>query len=133
MNSTLICLSLVVTLSLGASLVNLDQEGEVAAELEYEADSYKKELKEIDTGAIIEIDSVESETNPYMKETKNIDSNPYIEATKNMESEVVSLVPEEYLNCTITDYYCNPSGDDLIERVNDPNIMSAKDCHDVCL
>lgn len=38
----------------------------------------------------------------------------------------------DQINCTLTDYFCNPTGADLIERVADRVIKSAKQCHDIC-
>ena len=42
------------------------------------------------------------------------------------------LVTEESLSCTFPDHYCNPTAPDLIRKVEDVTVNSAKECHDLC-
>ena len=37
------------------------------------------------------------------------------------------------MNCTLTDYFCNPSAADLLEKIEDREVRSAKECHDLCM
>ena len=36
------------------------------------------------------------------------------------------------LSCTFPDYYCNPTAPDLIRKVEDVSVNSAKECQDLC-
>ena len=84
--SSLICLSLVVVLSVGASLLNLDMQGEEDETDSYTTENINQEFKDID--------SVETGNSTYIIETENIESgkadpnsDPYSEATINRESD----------------------------------------------
>ena len=37
------------------------------------------------------------------------------------------------MNCTLMDYFCNPSAADLVEKIEDKEVHSAKECHDICM
>ena len=42
-------------------------------------------------------------------------------------------VSHGHMNCTLTDYFCNPSASDLVEKIEDKEVHSAKECHDICM
>ena len=42
------------------------------------------------------------------------------------------IVPEPPLDCTFPDHYCNPTANDLIKKVEDVSVNSAKECQDLC-
>ena len=42
------------------------------------------------------------------------------------------IVTEEPLSCSFPDYYCNPTAPDLIRKVEDVPVNSAKECQDLC-
>ena len=42
------------------------------------------------------------------------------------------IVTEEPLSCSFPDYYCNPTAPDLIRKVEDVQVNSAKECQDLC-
>ena len=47
---------------------------------------------------------------------------------RNREIEII----EEPLSCSFPDYYCNPTAPDLIRKVEDVPVTSAKECQDLC-
>ena len=48
--------------------------------------------------------------------------------TTTEETEII----EEPLSCSFPDYYCNPTAPDLIRKVEDVSVNSAKECQDLC-
>ena len=42
------------------------------------------------------------------------------------------IVTEEPLSCSFPDHYCNPTAPDLIRKVEDIPVNSAKECEDLC-
>ena len=47
----------------------------------------------------------------------------------------VPVCPQGVPPCTVIpyqDYFCNPSGDDLIETVDDPHVKSVQECQHSC-
>ena len=42
------------------------------------------------------------------------------------------IVTEEPLSCSFPDHYCNPTAPDLIRKVEDVPVNSAKECEDLC-
>merc|ERR1719431_338140 len=61
--------------------------------------------------------------NPRMAE---IETDPNTKDSENVKSEV------DHLNCTISDYFCNPTAAALIERVDDHVVKSAEECQFIC-
>ena len=53
-----------------------------------------------------------------------------VETTTTTTTE--EIVTEEPLSCSFPDYYCNPTAPDLIRKVEDVPVNSAKECQDLC-
>ena len=53
-----------------------------------------------------------------------------VETTTTTTTE--EIVTEEPLSCSFPDYYCNPTAPDLIRKVEDVSVNSAKECQDLC-
>ena len=45
---------------------------------------------------------------------------------------IKEIVTEAPLSCTFPDHYCNPTAPDLIRKVEDVTVNSAKECQDLC-
>jgi len=116
MNPTLICMSLVAGLCLGASLDKPEEGGAAgeAAEGDAGIDADAVKLLESD-----EIQEVAELTNSWL----NQPSYPEKKPAKANKTEC-GFIP---------DYFCNPTADDHIQKVDDKNVTTAEACFEKCL
>jgi len=112
MNPTFICLCLVAGLCLGASLDKPEQGGAAGEAVEGDAGIDADAVKLLESE---EIEEVAKLTNSWLQQ---------------------SSIPEKEnkTECGfISDYFCNPTADDHLQRVDDKNVTTAEACNEKCL